>query len=345
MKILFFNAQQFEILHFDKFLKENGQTHIELSYCPQNLTVLTAPLASGYQAVVSFVNDVLDEACLDKLKGHGIKCIFLRSAGFNHVDLKAAFKHQIPVYRVPAYSPEAIAEHAMTLLMTLNRKTHKAFNRVREMNFSLEGLVGFNLNKKKIGVVGIGKIGKAFARIAAGFGCEILLYDIEKNNSFLNEFSANTKIRFVSKDELLSQSDIISFHCPLNEGTKYFINIENVNNLKKDIILINTSRGAVIETKALISGLKKKLIGGAALDVYEFESELFFSDHSVDIIQDDVISRLITFPNVLITAHQGFLTYEALDEIAEITIKNINDFIQFGLESKSTNRIIFNNSI
>ncbi|MFZ3229501.1 MAG: 2-hydroxyacid dehydrogenase [Pseudobdellovibrio sp.] len=339
MKILFFNSQHFEEIHFNEALKSFKNLGLQITYSKETLSATTVVLATGHEAVISFVNDVLNRECIEGLKRIGTKAIFLRSAGFNHVDLKAATEFEMPVYRVPAYSPEAVAEHAMTLLMTLNRKTHKAYNRVREMNFSLEGLVGFNLNGKYVGVVGVGKIGKAFARIAAGFGCKVLLHDAYPDQDFLKSFASNVSIEFVNKQDLLKKSDVISFHCPLNEGTKYFLNQENIINLKKNVFLINTSRGAVIQTQALIDGLKTSHIGGAALDVYEFESELFFADHSADIIQDDVIARLITFPNVLITAHQGFLTDEALTEIANTTFLNVQDFLQFGPNSKSEKRI------
>ncbi len=333
MKIIFFNTQNFEELAFKKHLI--NAKDLQIDFYKEALGPKTALLTKGYDAVICFVNDKLDSACLEQLKSNGIKAIFLRSAGYNHVDVASAQKLELPVYRVPAYSPDSVAEHSVGLLLCLNRKIHKAYLRIREMNFSLEGLVGYNLKNKKVGIVGVGKIGKAFAKIMSGFGCEIYLYDLLPDT----EFAEKIKAKYVSKSELLSECDIISIHCPLNTETYHFINLENIFTLKKGVVLINTSRGPVIETKALIAGLKKLHIGGAALDVYEFESELFFADHSAEIIQDELIARLMSFPNVLITAHQGFLTTEALDEISKTTLKNISDFRQTTPANYSENRV------
>ncbi len=333
MKIIFFNTQNFEELAFKKNLMQFQNIQIDFSL--ERLGPKTAILSKGYDAVICFVNDKLDSECLRLLKSYNIKAIFLRSAGYNHVDVVAAKKLELPVYRVPAYSPEAIAEHAVGLLLCLNRKIHKAYLRIREMNFSLEGLVGSTLKNKKIGVVGVGKIGKAFATIMAGFGCEIYLYDVLPDEQFAKKIQG----RYVSKSELLVECDIISIHCPLNAETLHLINLENIFTLKKGVVLVNTSRGPVIETTALIAGLKKLHIGGAALDVYEFESELFFQDHSAEVIQDELIARLMSFPNVLITAHQGFLTAEALDEISQVTLENIADFQKSVPAPNSANRI------
>lgn len=333
MKIIFFNTQSFEEAAFKK--NKNQFKDIQIDFYKESLNPKTIILAKGYDAVICFVNDQLDSACLEHLKEIGIKAIFLRSAGFNHVDAKKATELGLPVYRVPAYSPEAVAEHTVGLLLCLNRKIHKAYQRIREMNFSLEGLVGTNLKNKKVGVVGVGRIGKVFATIMASFGCEILLFDLNPDA----DFAKNIKARYTTKDELLTESDIISIHCPLTPATNHFINLNNIFTLKKGVTLINTSRGPLIETKALIAGLKKLHIGGAALDVYEFESELFFVDHSTEIIQDELIARLMSFPNVLITAHQGFLTAEALDEISLVTLRNITDYKMHGVNSVSENRV------
>ncbi len=335
MKLVCFNTQDFEEKIFRKALEDATFQSIQITFQKEKLTSATAVLVQGYDGIISFVNDQLNEECLQKIKLYGVQFVLLRSAGFNHIDMKTAQKLNLPVYRVPAYSPEAVAEHAVALLQTLNRKIHKAYNRVREMNFSLEGLVGFNLFQKKVGIVGVGKIGQAFARIMQGFGCEILLYDPNINL----DLAAKLHAKYVALDVLLAQSDVISIHCPLNEKTHHLINQGNILKLKKNVILVNTSRGAVVQTEALLQGLKTSHIGGAALDVYEFESELFFADHSTEIIQDDVIARLLTFPNVLITSHQGFLTQEALQEIALVTLNNALDFQKNQFESKSLNRI------
>lgn len=332
MKLICFSTQEFEESAFKNTF---GPHKFEMSYCKESLNIKTAILAKNYDVAICFVNDQLNEACLHLLKENGIKALFLRSAGYNHVDIKAAHNLGLPVYRVPAYSPEAVAEHTIGLLMCLNRKIHKAYQRIREMNFSLNGLVGFNVKNKTIGIIGVGKIGKAFAQIMSGFGCQIYLYDLNPDLEFANRIQA----KYVSKEDVLTKSDILSFHCPLTTDTHHFINLENIFKLKKGIVLINTSRGPIIETKALIAGLKKSHISGAALDVYEFESELFFADHSAEIIQDELIARLMSFPNVLITAHQGFLTAEALAKISHVTLTNILDFEKNGATSKSTNKV------
>jgi D-lactate dehydrogenase len=254
------------------------------------------------------------------LASHGTSLIALRCAGFNNVDLKAAARLGMRVVRVPAYSPYAVAEHVVAMIQTLNRKTHRAYNRVREGNFSLEGLLGFDLHSRTIGVVGTGKIGQIFAQIMKGFGCEVLGYDVFKNSAF------EAIGRYVALPELLSQSDIVSLHCPLTPETYHLINAEAIEQMKPGAMLINTSRGGLVDTEAAIDGLKSKKIGALGLDVYEQESDLFFEDLSNEIIQDDLFERLTTFPNVLITAHQAFFTKEALENIAETTMQNISDF-------------------
>lgn len=333
MRIIFFNCHEYEVKHFNKCLPDFPQ--LSVTYCSEKLNPSTAVMTKGYEGVICFVNDELSGDCLKILADCGIKAIFLRCAGFNNVDISAAHKLSLKVYRVPAYSPEAVAEHAMALLMTLNRKIHKAYLRSKEMNFSLEGLVGKNIHGKTIGVVGLGRIGKSFCRILSGYGVNILGFDPSADENWAR---ANN-ITLTSKENLLANSDIISFHCPLNESTHHFLNNQNIFNIKKDCILVNTSRGALIETSALIQALKKKHVGGAALDVYEFESELFFTDHSAEIIQDDIISRLMSFPNVLITSHQGFLTEEALQQIATITLQNIMHFIEKTAQPVSPNLV------
>jgi D-lactate dehydrogenase len=267
------------------------------------------------------VNDKADKQTIEQLAVNGTKLIALRCAGFNNVDLESASKNNIKVVRVPAYSPEAVAEHAVALILTLNRKTHKAYNRIRESNFSLEKLTGFNLHGKTVGVIGTGKIGQAFCRIMLGFGCKILAYD-----KVPSEEMVNAGIHYCSLDDVLAQSDIISLHCPLVPETQHLINKQAFSKMKKGTMLINTSRGAVIDTADAIEALKNEQLGYFGLDVYEQEENLFFKDLSEKIIADDMISRLIGFPNVLITSHQGFFTKEALEQIAMVTLKNINDF-------------------
>lgn len=319
MKIGFFDCHQFETQVFDQAnLEFNHQIH----YISSRLTLTTAPLAQGMDVVCAFVNDRLDAQTLSGLKQNGVKLVALRSAGFNHVDLEAAKKLSLPVVRVPEYSPYSVAEHAVALLLTLNRKTHKAYNRVRENNFSLEGLVGFDLHGKKIGIVGTGKIGKVLGRIMQGFGCQVLLHDLFPDDSYAKEVQG----KYVSLDELYTQSDVVSLHVPLTAQTKHMINERALEKMKSGVMIINTGRGALIETKALIKSLKTGHILGAGLDVYEEEEGLFFGDHSGEILQDETLSRLMTFPNVLITGHQAFLTHEALSNIAQTTLQSISDF-------------------
>ncbi|HTF81536.1 MAG TPA: 2-hydroxyacid dehydrogenase, partial [Cytophagales bacterium] len=270
--------------------------------------------------VCVFVNDVLNASVIEDLAHNQVKTIALRCAGFNNVDLAAAKAHGLRVVRVPSYSPHAVAEHALALLLTLNRKTHKAYNRVREGNFSLQGLEGFDLFGKTIGVIGVGNIGRIFINIMKGFGCKILVYDIVQDPELLQQ-----NVTYVPLERLFHESDVISLHCPLNAQTKYLINKDSLSLMKEHVYIVNTGRGGLIHTKDVIEYLKNGKIGGLALDVYEQESALFFSDHSADIIQDDQLLRLTTFPNVIITSHQGFFTQEALTQIAQITLNNIND--------------------
>jgi D-lactate dehydrogenase len=255
----------------------------------------------------------------------------LRCAGFNNVDFEAAKKHNIRVCRVPAYSPQAVAEHAMAMILTLNRKTHKAYNRVRDQNFSLNGLLGFDLFGKTIGVIGTGNIGKSFARIAIGFGCKVLAFDV-----VLDPQLEQLGVEYTDLNTLFKESDIISLHCPLNENTKHIIDVKTLSVMKKNVMIINTSRGGLIETSSVIDALKDEKVGYLGIDVYEQEEKLFFKDLSADIIKDDVIQRLMSFPNVLVTAHQAFFTEEALTEIALVTLNNIQDLIQINsIENKA----------
>ena len=294
----------------------------DLRFFDLRLTPDTAALAADFEAVCAFVNDRLDEAALGILRRGGTRLIALRSAGFNQVDLEAAARLGFTVVRVPAYSPHAVAEHAVALLLTLNRKTHRAYNRVRESNFSLDGLVGFDLHGKTVGVVGTGRIGSVLLRILNGFGCQLLACDLTPEMALAQELG----VRYVSLDELLRASDVISLHVPLTPGTRHLIDAAALERMKRGVILINTSRGALIDTNALVAALKRGHVGAAGLDVYEEEEGIFFEDLSGQVLQDDVLARLLTFPNTLITSHQGFLTREALANIADTTLANIQGF-------------------
>ncbi len=316
MKIAFFSTKSYDREFFNRYVT----TH-ELIYFEAQLNEQTANLAAGCNAVCVFVNDKLNKAVIEQLKTNGVQLIALRCAGFNNVDLEVAKANNIKVARVPAYSPHAVAEHAVALILTLNRKTHKAYNRIREGNFSLERLTGFDLFEKTVGVIGTGKIGQAFCNIMLGFGCKVLAFDL-----FENKEMAAKGVEYLPLIEVLQQSDIISLHCPLNEQTKHIINIQTIGMMKEGAMLINTSRGSLIDTPAVIEALKNGKIGYLGLDVYEQEEKLFFKDLSENIIQDDIIMRLLSFPNVLITSHQGFFTEEALTQIAQITLGNIDAF-------------------
>jgi D-lactate dehydrogenase len=312
--------------HDRRFLKSaNEKSAHQLSFLEARLSSETAPLAGGAEAVCPFVNDDVGAATIARLAEAGVRLVALRSAGFNHVDLEAAEKAGIIVARVPAYSPHAVAEHTVALILTLNRKTHRAYNRVREGNFALEGLLGFDLHGKTVGLVGTGLIGRVVARIMIGFGCEVIAFDPAPSPD-----CERLGVRYVEMEELLGASDIISLHCPLTPATHHLIDAAALDRMKPGAMLINTSRGAVIDTKAVIRGLKHGTIGSLGLDVYEEEGDLFFEDLSDRIIPDDVFARLLTFPNVLITGHQGFFTAEALTAIAETTIANITEFAKTG---------------
>lgn len=318
MKVAIFDTHGFERRAIEV---ANCNRH-ELHFLDVRLTEQTAMLAKGCTAVCLFVNDRADRTAILRLKECGVRLIALRSAGFNHVDLKAAAEFDITVVRVPEYSPEAVAEHAVALLLTLNRKTHKAYNRVHEMNFSLDGLVGFNLHSKTVGIIGAGRIGKVFCQIMRGFGCRVLATDSAPDR----QWAEANSVFYTDLKTLLRESQIVSLHVPLNEATRHIINAEAIDLMPSDVIVINTGRGALIDTPALIAALKRKRIGGACLDVYEEEAGVFFSDLSETGINDDTLARLLTFPNVLITSHQAFLTADALKAIAETSIKSLTKF-------------------
>ncbi len=315
-KIAFFSTQSYDRSFFEG---KSGQHQFE--FFETRLKQNTARLADGFDGVCVFVNDKVDAGVLKKLAEINVRLVALRCAGFNNVDLKAAEEHKVRVMRVPAYSPEAVAEHAIALIMTLARKTHKAFVRVREGNFSLERLTGFNIHGKTIGIVGTGKIGQAFARVAHGFGVTLIAYD-----KYPNKDMKKLGVEYLSFDELLARSDILSLHCPLTPETNHLINRESLAKMKKGAMLVNTSRGKLVDTAAVIDSLKDGHLGSLAIDVYEQEEKLFFRDLSEMIIRDDQIARLMIFPNVLITAHQGFFTRESLEEITRITVENFDDF-------------------
>ncbi len=296
-----------------------------LHFFESHLEAGTASLAAGFDAVCVFVNDTLDNAVLEKLAALGIKLIALRCAGFNNVDIAAAARLGVGVVRVPAYSPYAVAEHAVALLLSLNRKIHRAYNRIREGNFLLDGLLGFDLHGRTVGVIGTGRIGTVFTHIMAGFGCEVLAYDPAPEASRLP-----AKASLVSLDEIYAHSDIISLHCPLTPQNRHMIGVPSIAKMKDGVMLINTSRGALLDTRAVIVALKSGRIGALGLDVYEEEGDLFFEDLSSEIILDDVFTRLLTFPNVLITGHQAFFTREALEKIATTTMTNLTEWERTG---------------
>lgn len=318
MKVAVFGTQFYEREYFNKY--NIGNKH-ELVFFEESLNAETTHLAEGFKAVCVFVTDTIDKKCIEKLAKIGVKLIDLRSAGYNNVDLELARENNIKVLRVPDYSPQAVAEHAVALILTLDRKTHKAYNQVCKNNFSLQYLMGFNLFEKTIGIVGTGKIGRAFCAIMLGFGCKIIAFDIKENEDLKHK-----GVLYKTFDELLSESDIISIHCPLTPKTNHLFDKKAFNKIKKGAMIINTSRGAIINTKDAISALKKEQIGYLGIDVYEKEINLFFKDQSQTIIQDDDFERLLSFHNVLITPHQAFYTAEAVIEIAKITIKNFTDF-------------------
>lgn len=326
MKVAVFSTKPYEKTYLEKY---NADPKHELVFFEASLNAATTDLTKGFEAVCVFVNDILDENTIEKLATQGVKLIDLRSAGFNNVDIAATKKHQLKVLRVPAYSPQAVAEHAVALILTLNRKTHKAYNRVREGNFSVEKLMGFNLFEKTVGIIGSGKIGTAFAEIMLGFGCKILVSDTVESEALKDK-----GVKYTTFDEVLAKSDIVSIHCPLTHETKHLFDSLAFEKMKTGAMLINTSRGALINTSHAIVALKKGKLGYLGIDVYEQEEKLFFKDLSESLIQDDLIERLMSFHNVLITPHLGFFTEEALEQIVKITLKNFTDF-ENGLSSEN----------
>ncbi len=314
IKVAFFDAKEYDIPSF----KHYGDLHdIEFKFIEAKLNEVTVDLAKGCDVVCVFVNDTVNEAVIDNLYELGVKMVALRCAGYNNVDLQRAYG-KVHVVHVPAYSPYAVAEHAAALLLTSIRRIHKAYNRTRESNFSLNGLTGFDLHGKTVGVIGTGKIGRIFIDICRGFGMHVIAYD---------KFPAkDSGIEYVTLDELFKRSDIISLHCPLTDETRHMIDQDAIFKMKEGVVIINTSRGALIDTEALLGGLLARIIGAACLDVYEEEADVFFEDRSGHILNDDILARLISLPNVIVTSHQAFLTNEALNNIAETTVNNIRSY-------------------
>ncbi|KAL2021368.1 hypothetical protein VTK56DRAFT_7233 [Thermocarpiscus australiensis] len=325
MKLAVFSAKPYDKEYLSRVhASSEHRDSVELIFHDFILSPETVSLAHGADAVCVFVNDILTAPVLEALHGAGVRAILLRCAGYNNVDLDAAQRLGLFAANVPSYSPEAVAEFAVALIQTLNRKTHRAYNRVREGNFNLDGLLGRTLHGKTVGVVGTGKIGLALARILrAGFGCRLLAHD-----PFPTDALRALGGEYVPLDELLAQSDVVSLHCPLTDGTRHLINARTLAAMKKGAVLVNTSRGGLVDTKSVIDALKSRHLGGLALDVYEAEAALFYQDHSHEVIQDDELMRLMTFPNVLVCGHQAFFTEEALTEIAECTLRNLDDFIK-----------------
>jgi len=317
VKVAVFSAKKYD----REFLSAANTSRHELTFFEPQLNEETANLVSRFEVVCVFVNDQVNADVIAKLRSLGARLIALRCAGYNNVDLSAAAEHGITVVRVPAYSPYAVAEHSIALMLALNRKVHRAYNRVREGNFALDGLVGFDMHGKTVGVIGTGQIGTVVAQILTGFNCPMLAFD-----PFPNATCRSIGVRYVGLNELCAQSDIISLHCPLTPENKYIISHAAIARMKKGVMLINTSRGALLDTVAIIDGLKSGTIGYLGLDVYEEEEEIFFEDRSGLILSDDVFARLLTFPNVIITGHQAFFTREALLNIAATTIENITQF-------------------
>jgi D-lactate dehydrogenase len=318
IKITFFDAKPYDIKFFEQ---ENKNFDYELKFFEGHLTEDTAIVAHGSEVVCVFVNDAVSSEIIDILLAGGTKLIALRCAGYNNVDLKASYE-KMHVVRVPAYSPYAVAEYAMALILTLNRKTHKVYSRIRDNNFSISGFLGFDLHGRTAGVVGTGNIGKVMAKILRGFGMRVLLYDLYPDEAFAKENGSE----YVELEVLLRESDIISLHCPLNDETYHLIDTESIAKMKTGVMIINTSRGHLIDTAALIEGLKTQKIGSAGLDVYEEESEYFFEDKSDTVMTDDKLARIISFNNVLVSSHQGFFTVDALTNISATTLQNIDDF-------------------
>ncbi|MBB02068.1 MAG: hydroxyacid dehydrogenase [Planctomyces sp.] len=322
MRVAFFSTKPYDRRFFTAANEQHG---FELKFFEPRLTPETMTLAQGFDAVCVFVNDQLDADILEQLKDAGIKTIALRCAGFNNVDLKAAEDAGLQVVRVPAYSPYAVAEHTVGLMLTLNRRIHRAYNRVREANFALDGLLGFDFHGKTVGVIGTGRTGALTAKIMHGFGCDLLGSDMRENPDCLE-----LGMKYMPVDDLLAKADVVTLHCPLTPETEHLINEERVQKMKPGVMLINTSRGRVVDTKAVIEGLKSGQIGSVGMDVYEEEADYFFEDLSNNVIADDVLARLLTFPNVLVTGHQAFFTREAMQAIADTTLNNLQEIEETG---------------
>ncbi len=318
MKIAFFDSKSYDETSFSQVNKQFG---FDIKYFKGHLNFNNVALTKGVDVVCIFVNAIVNAEVIDELVNNGVKMIALRCAGYNNVDLKAA-KDRIKVVRVPAYSPYAVAEHTLALMLTLNRKTHRAYNRTREGNFALHGLMGFDMNGKTAGIIGTGKIAKLLIKTLCSMGLKVLAYDVYPDHEFAKQY----QIEYTDLDNLYKNADIISLHCPLNKETEYIIDFDSINKMKDGVLIINTGRGKLIHTQALIEGLKSKRIGAAGLDVYEEESEYFFEDRSNRVMDDDILARLLSFSNVIVTSHQAFFTKEALANIAETTLLNIQDF-------------------
>ncbi len=315
IKVAFFDTKPYDIKWFDK---SNEKYNYKIKYFENKLNYDSSYMAKGYYIVVAFVNDTIDKNVIDVLCNNGVKLIAMRCAGYNNVDFKYAYG-RIHIVRVPVYSPYAVAEHALAMLLTLNRKIHRAYIRTKEFNFNISGLEGFDIHGKKVGIIGTGKIGRTFMNAIRGLGPEIVCYDPYP--------ISDSDINYVSLERLFKESDIISLHCPLTKETKHIINKESLDKMKDGVYIVNTSRGGLIDSEDLLEAIKNRKVGGACLDVYEEEGDLFFEDVSGDILDDDVLARLISMPNVIITSHQAFLTNEALENIADITLENIDKFL------------------
>lgn len=331
MKVAFFDTKPYDKMAFDKYKQD-----LEIKYFETKLNEDTVELASGFDVVCVFVNDLVNQNVIDRLVQLNVKAVALRCAGFNNVDMKYAYG-KVHVFRVPAYSPYAVAEHAIALLLTSIRRIHKAYIRTRDFNFNLTGMTGFDLYGKTVGVVGTGRIGRAFIDICLGFGMKVLAYDKYPSLELTNK-----NVRYVDLDELFENSDIISLHCPLTEETHYLINQESIKKCKDGVVLINTSRGALVNSLDLLEAIKSRKVGAACLDVYEEEADFFFEDFSNHIINDDVLARLISMPNVIVTSHQAFLTNEALANIAQTTVENIISFFE---TNQCANEVCYRNGV
>ncbi len=316
--IAFFDAKPYDIASFEAYGKQFG---MDFKFFETKLNEDTVELARGFDGVCIFVNDTVDRAVIDRLTEVGVRAVALRCAGYNNVDVRYTFG-KVHVFRVPAYSPYAVAEHAMAMLLTSIRRIHKAYIRTKDFNFSLSGLTGFDLHGKTVGVIGTGKIGRVFVDICRGFGMHVIAYDKYP--------ATDSGIEYVRPEELFRRSDVISLHCPLTDESYHMIDENSIAQMKKGVVIINTSRGALIDTEALLAGIKARQVGAACLDVYEEESDIFFEDFSGHIVEDDTLARLISMPNVIVTSHQAFLTEEALSNIAETTVKNLHSFFESG---------------